>query len=577
MAITSASPPMRGPLRSEARLSPWSAEIVTPLLCSLALIACIVIANPFVNSAFDDDWSYADTALRLAQSGSIHYSGWGSPTILFQSVWAALFIRAFGFSFNLLRLISIPFSAGLVCLTYFLGRRLGLRPSFAGFAALTLAVSPLFVPLAASFMTEPYACFFTLACVYAAIAAAESRSDSLAVRWLWVLGISGILGGSDRQTVWLLPLLLLPYLAWLRRSNRRFLIHSAIAYSVCLGSLAFVLLHFHTGYAVSDMSRKQWIVTAYTNFAAGIHSVGSVLLLAALMCLPPLLFAAPFYRRLGLRTTAAIAALCLVIFDYLRSGFGDSPGVAPFLGSIVTSYGVLDHVTGLGSRPEIFHIYERYPITFLLIFAVAVWAYLLKAGSGRLTLPSTTTRILLIFAVPYICLLLPGAILTFCWDRYALTLLPVMVVLVLVPFQDLISRIPAAAWASLVVFALFGISTTHDYARYLQARATAIELSEKKGVSRMHIAAGVESDGWTQVQSTGNIGHVLYGVNPGDRRHPWFSYYATAVRPDYVTWFSPRADIPRTTLVTVAFFNWLPPSFQAISVLKPADIPERSQ
>jgi hypothetical protein len=96
-------------------------------------------------------------------------------------------------------------------------------------------------------------------------------------------------------------------------------------------------------------------------------------------------------------------------------------------------------------------------------------------------------------------------------------------------------------------------------------------------VSRMHIAAGVESDGWTQVQSTGNIGHVLYGVNPGDRRHPWFSYYATAVRPDYVTWSSPRADIPRTTLVTVAFFNWLPPSFQAISVLKPADIPERSQ
>jgi hypothetical protein len=424
-------------------------------------------------------------------------------------------------------------------------------------------------------MTEPYACFFTLACVYAAIAAAESRSESLALRWLWVLSISGILGGSDRQTVWLLPLLLLPYLAWLRRSNTRFLIHSAIGYSACLGSLAFVLLHFHTGYAVSDMSRKQWMVVAYANFTEGIHYVASVLLVAALMCLPALLFAAPFYRRLGLRTAAAICALCLLVFDYLRSGFGDLTGVAPFLGSILTTQGILDEITAPGPRPRILHIYERYPITFLLIFAAAVWIYLLKTGFTRLTLPSATRRIILIFTVPYIGLLLPGAILTFCFDRYALLLLPLVAVFVLIPFQNLLNRIPAPAWTALIMFAGYGIATTHDYARYLQARTTAIELSRKRGVSRMHIAAGVENDGWTQVQSTSKIGHVLYGVK--NESYPWFSYYATAIRPDYVTYSSPRADVPPKAVVAVPFFSWLPPSYQAVSVVRPADIPKPVQ
>ncbi|MFL6451845.1 MAG: ArnT family glycosyltransferase [Bryobacteraceae bacterium] len=549
-------------------------ELIGPVLCSLALIASIVIANPFVDSSFNDDWSYSDTALKLAQTGRIHYNGWGSPTILFQSAWAALFIRLYGFSFDLLRVIAIPFSVGFVCLTYFLGRRLGLHREFAGFAALTVGVSPLFVPLAASFMTEPYACFFSLLCIYAAVHSVTSRSESSAVRWLWVLTISGILGGSDRQTVWFLPLLILPYLAWLRRSNVRFLLQCVAAYAACLASLGFVLLHFHTGYAVSDMSRKQWLLVAYANSRDGIHYIVSVLLVTALMCLPALVCITPLCRRLGSRTVGVILALCLITFDYVRSGLGDLLGVAPFLGNILTLHGVLDEFTGLGTRPKVLHIYERYPITFLLLFSIAVWIYLLKTRFARLTLPPAIARIFLIFAVPYICLLLPGATLGFCYDRYALMLLPLAAVCVLLPLQELLNRIPVVGWAALMAFAGYGIATTHDYARYLQARTTAVELSRKKGISRMHISAGVEHDGWTQVQTANRIGHALYGLKVGSYNNPWFSFFATSVRPDYVTYSSPRAKIPPGAVVTVPYSNWLPPSHQAVSVLKPATIPK---
>ncbi|MFL6415738.1 MAG: phospholipid carrier-dependent glycosyltransferase [Bryobacteraceae bacterium] len=549
-------------------------DIIAPILCSVALIICVLIANPFVNSAFNDDWSYSDTALRLAQTGRIHYNGWGSPTILFQSAWAALFIRTFGFSFNLLRIIAIPFSLGFVCLTYFLSRRLGLRPNFAAFATLTVTTSPLFIPLAASFMTEPYACFFTFVCIYASIAAVESRSTTAAARWLWILSIAGILGGADRQSIWPLPLLLLPYLAWSKRSNTRFLIHSAIAYTVCLSSLAFVLLHFHTGYAVSDMSWKQWLLVGYANLTLGIHYVLSILLITALMCLPALLCTLPLYRRIPRRTMAVILVFSIICFDYLRSGFGDLLGVAPFLGNILTPHGVLDELTGLGSRPKILRIYERYPITLFLLFTAAVWTYLLRTRFARPMFPAATARIFLIFIVPYLCLLLPGAILGFTYDRYALLLLPLGVICVLLPLQNSVPRIPRVSWIVLLVFAGYGIATTHDYARSLQARVTAVELAERKGVSRMQVAVGVESDGWTQLQATGKIDHMAYGLKLGLHNAFWFSDFTTVIRPDWLVYSSARARIPKGALVTVPFFTWLPPSYQAVSILKTADIPK---
>ena len=554
-------------------LASWRMELLVPILCSLALVVTIVLANPFVDSAFNDDWAYSDTALKLAQTGKIHYNGWGSPTILFQSAWAALFIHLFGFSFQLLRAISLPFSIGSVWLTYFLGRQLGLRCAFAGFAALTMAVSPLFIPLSASFMTEPYACFFTFLCLYAALACADSKGKSSVIRWLWILAGSGILGGSNRQTVWLLPLLLLPYLIWLKRTERWFLAQTAAAYSVCLASMTFIVLHFRTGYAVSDMSRNQWLLVVYTNFSQGAHYVMSLLLVTALMALPALLCAVVSYRKLGVRNNLAIGALCVIAFDYLRSGFGSVLGLAPFLGNILTARGILDEFTGLGTRPQIWHLLESYSITFLLLFTLALWSYLVKSGLAPFRLRSTARQILLIFGLSYICLLVPGALLTFCYDRYALLLLPLATICALLPFQGLLDRVPVLSWVTLAAFALFGTATTHDYFRYLQARAAAVKLSEKKGINRMQIAAGVESDGWLQTQNSETIEHVAHNHRPGSYNYLWFTSFVSAIQPNYVTYASTISQVPRTAIVTVRFFNWLPPSYQAVSVVKSTDIP----
>src|SRR5262249_33278060 len=143
-------------------------------------------------------------------------------------------IRIFGFSFDVLRAATIPFSFGFVLLVYALARKVGLTRNFACFAALTVATSPLFLPLAASFMTDVYGSFFITACIYAVVAAAETNSSRAAKRWLWILAASGIVGGSNRQLVWAAPFVLIPYLVWLKRSDRRFVFHALAAYGLSI-------------------------------------------------------------------------------------------------------------------------------------------------------------------------------------------------------------------------------------------------------------------------------------------------------------------------------------------------------
>ncbi|HXJ39245.1 MAG TPA: hypothetical protein VNH18_08190, partial [Bryobacteraceae bacterium] len=114
----------------------WTAFSYPILSCAIVL-GCIAIAKPFANCAFNDDWSYSHVALQFAQTGRFHYNGWGSPTILFQTLWGAAWIRLFGFSFDVLRAATIPFALGFVVLVYALGRKVGLTRGLALFAAIT--------------------------------------------------------------------------------------------------------------------------------------------------------------------------------------------------------------------------------------------------------------------------------------------------------------------------------------------------------------------------------------------------------------------------------------------------------
>jgi hypothetical protein len=554
-------------------------DILYPFLGCAALLACICAAFPFADAGFDDDWNYAWVALRLKETGQINYGGCCNAMILFQSFWGAAWIRAFGFSFNLLRIVSIPFSLGFVWLVYFLGRKAGLARHLAVFGALIVGTSPLFLPLAGSFMTEPYACFFGALCIYAAICSAEAARSATATRWLWVLAAAGICGGSDRQTVWAASLGLIPYLFWIRRADRRFSIHAAASYAVSLATLAFLIHRFSLPYAPVISGPALAALVSKKNSVAIIYMV-SLALVLFLISWPALLCLAPLWKKLtaaGIVGWAAVSGVLTVAAVVAASnlGVGAGVGVVPFLGNILTFSGIMfEGVDALGLKPTILPISLRLILTCVLIFSVIATILLRKDLSGKV--PRVPGTVFLIFSVTYVPLLVPGALASLVFDRYMLPLFPLAVISMLALQGARLKRIPAVAWVCLIVFAAYSMTTVHDYFSALRARVVAAEALMNQGIPRNHISAGHEFDGFTQMEDAGHMESVSEGIYaPWNSANSFWLWNRTKdVHPDYIAFTSRASDPPGPALLSIPFTTWLPPFRRSAVILRRRDLPK---
>jgi len=552
-----------------------SRESVWAAACCAIVLLCVLIANPFAKAGFDDDWSYSHVALQFAETGSIHYNGWGSPMLLFQAIWGAIWIRIFGFSFDILRLATIPFSLGFIWLVYTLGRAIGLRRDLACFGALVVGTSPLFLPLAASFMTEAYACFFTMLCIYGAIRSAEAAGSQSATFWLWVLALSGIVGGSDRQTVWVAPLALIPYLFWIRRSDRPFSVHAVAAYVLCLGSLALLAAHFKPPYALFELSERKLVDVIAREYAAASGRLISLSLSCVLLALPGSLCFVRFWKRLGARRISllAIGSVAVVLsMIYTMGGLG----VAPFIQGILSPFGILSlGQDALGYRPILLGAGLRFILSVLVVFSGVALCLLHEVP--RNNTDRTFVSVFLIFSCPYAALLLPGLLMNLSYDRYVLPILPLLVILLLSRFQRLARQaVPAAAWGSLLIFAGYGIAITHDYASALRARVEAARIVEQQGIPRSHVSAGFEYDGWTQLILTEKVEGSHYGTvsewNTSDRY--WFWNFTHALKPGYVVTYS-RISTPAIKVFACASYTaWMPPFRRFVVVNRREDLPK---
>lgn len=546
---------------------------VYPFLCCAIVLLCLAVAQPFANSAFNDDWSYSYVALKFAETGRLHYSGWGSPMILFQTVWGAAWIRVFGFSFNVLRAATVPFSLGFVVLVYALGRKLGLERTFALFGAIAIGTSPLFLPLAASFMTESYGCFFGTLCLYAAIASAQTPNRPQARCWLWVLAISGILGGSNRQLIWAAPLSLIPYVWWLKRSDRRFTLHAAAAGVFCIASAAFLLARLSQPYAPLQLSRAQLFGVAVDNGGIACALLSNLSLSCLLAALPAFICFTPFWGRLGILRLTQYGIVCAMFMALLVCLFGTRYGLAPFLGNMLTPYGILNPgEDALGGRPVILPIGVRSGITWLLLISVA--AAIRITRKHRPCLERVPLTVLALFSASYIPFVLPGAVVGLVFDRYMLPLLPALIVIGLLTVRSMSCTVPVSAWVCLILFAGYSTVTTHDYFSYLRARVLAARNLETRGIPRREISAGVEYDGWTELQLAGTIKPILYNdVRPGRTTETfWFWEKTVTVKPRYVISYCAPSDVPAAAITTVPIETWLPPRRWAAVGVRRADL-----
>jgi 4-amino-4-deoxy-L-arabinose transferase-like glycosyltransferase len=129
------------------------------------------------------------------------------------------FIKLFGFSFTAVRLSTLPLAMASVYLLHASLVRFGITARNAMVGALTLGLFPLFLPLAASYMTDIAGLFCILLCLYLCQRALAAHSNRATIPWLTCAALTNLAGGTVRQIVWLGALVMVPSTAWVLRKR----------------------------------------------------------------------------------------------------------------------------------------------------------------------------------------------------------------------------------------------------------------------------------------------------------------------------------------------------------------------
>ena len=121
----------------------------------LALVAAAIVAvDPRGDFPLDDDWNFALTTWRFAETGELVYSRFTAMTLKTQVLWGALWTRLFGESFEVLRASTLFLFALTVLVFYRWARDLELPQRAVWISTIAFAVHPIVFWSAFTYMTQ---------------------------------------------------------------------------------------------------------------------------------------------------------------------------------------------------------------------------------------------------------------------------------------------------------------------------------------------------------------------------------------------------------------------------------------
>lgn len=563
------------------------------LLCALVVAGCVLIANPSANMPFSDGFSYDKTALDFARTGHILYNGWATAMLGWLIPWGAIFIKIFGFSFTGMRLSMLPIDIATVYLFHQIVRRFGITPHNALFATLALALSPIFLPSAASFMTDIPGLLVIFVCVYMCQRAVAARTDRTALYWLVAATLVNLAGGTVRQIAWLGALIMIPSTAWFLRQRQGMKLAGALLWGFSLLSVLGCLHWFNQ----QPYSVPEHILWGPVRLGMLAH-LGAQLV-KTLFCLLLILFPVtvawlPTTRRMDRNAWLRLGGILLLFISLMalayRMGRIDT-WVMPWLMFLLAEQSSL--VPGMFGTPAAMTLWVRLAISLVVI--ASGWIMAEQLVSRNHNKPRNFSRsaiawsepvwILSPFSLSYLLLLMPRGAFDQIQDRYLLGLTPVAIIFLLRLYQKRVRlKLPVISLVAVALFAAYSVAGTHDFFAESRAQVRAIHMVESSGVPRQSIQAGFPSDGWLQIQNGGHINEPrilvpagAYRRNLPDTKVPkgcrdGFTNFAPIIVPKYFVlfpWFKNPLDPPPAWCFVAAnyppvhYTTWLPP-FRAV-------------
>jgi hypothetical protein len=550
------------------------------LLCAFIVGVCLFAPWPIAEIGINDDWSYIRTAQVFAETGRFVYNGWAAAMLGWQVLWGALFAKVFCTSFICIRLSMVPLALACVLVYRAVLRRFGLNQEHATFGALCLALSPLFIPLAVTFLSDIPGLLGIFVCIYLCQHAVSAKQAKHAMLWLAAAALSNIALGTVRQIAWLGVLVIVPCCGWLLRRRGRLVVPLTVVFwltgIVCIRlALAWFV---HQPYSIPEKLLPGRISTdvIVNMLVEVIRATLTVLLLGlpvwmtgAAAIWPP--------RKKHLLTVVLVMGLFVLTCGVLKHLGKTYLIVPPWLGNIVGSSGIMQSQGLFGPT-------RRVPAgPKLLVLGILLMTMTLFVAAWRTfrSLPRlesvdaqqiVSRRAMYVLLIPFLCayclLLLPRAGSIALFDRYLLEVMAVLLIFSLRWHQEKVDgRVALLAKGTMAIYAAVTIAGTHDLFAMDRARVRLAEEVERSGIPRTAIRAGFEYDAITQVEAWGYYNDPRIETPPNAYRPQptpegpcdyTLQNFVPAVSPEYEVAADPSPCLGPGPFAPASYHTWLP-------------------
>jgi hypothetical protein len=234
----------------------------------------------------------------------------------------------------------------------------------------------LFLPLAASYMTDVAGLFCILVCLYLCQRAVSARTDLRSILWLILGASSNVVGGTVRQIAWLGAIIMVPSTAWLLRKRRGVPVVAPVLWLASVAAiLAFLRWFHHQPYALDEKIYQGPIGILMLGHM--VVEVFKAFLCLSLLTLPILIAWVSSWESLShaARTRSAgilVALLCGTVVFAQRGSLDHR--VMPWLGHVLGTLSIVPR-TGemLGTRPVTLTLPWRAALSLLVASSVLLF------------------------------------------------------------------------------------------------------------------------------------------------------------------------------------------------------------
>jgi hypothetical protein len=541
------------------------------LSCALAVLLCELVSRPYTTMGISDDGPYILVAQKLAATGHIVYNGWSAAMLGWQLYLGSALIKLFGFSFTTVRMSTLLVAMALAVVLQRTLVHSGSNERNATIGTLALVLSPLYLLMSVTFMSDIHGLFAIVLCLYGCLRALQSSTTRASIGWLGFAVASNAVCGTSRQLAWLGVLVMVPSVLWLLRTRRR----------VLLAGIAFNLVGVLFIFACMLWLRRQPYTTPgdllATSFSAG-HVLSQFIpffLDVPFLLLPIAALFLPEIRKSRPRVIAVMVVFCLV---YVRLAIRRAylPLLEPTTGDWINTYGGYTYLAK-GMQPTFLHTGMRILLTIASFGGLAglITSFFPSREVPRAPDPAAVISwkqlgwLLAPYSVAYTLLLTFRAMTIYgLFDRYALALLVVPLICLIRYYQDRVQpRIPLAGILLVGVMAIYGIAITHNTFAFYRARVAIATELHGLGVPDTSIDNGWEYNIDVELQHADYINNpnIVFPVHayvptpplPVSNCPTWWYDETPHIHPVYGISFDPGACYGPAPFAPVHYSRWL--------------------